>query len=161
MRCSIEIYGLFTADTYLLLQVWEPAMRAYLQQLRTQKPVIYCGDLNVSHTDLDIHSPKTNQKSAGFTPQEREAFGQLLADGWIDAWRTLNPNVRGVYTYWGYRTNGRATNKGWRLDYFLLCEELKDALKDVQVRGTVGGSDHCPLACTLELQGLHGLGKGE
>jgi len=118
------------------LEVWEPAMRAYLSTLRQRKPVVFCGDLNVAHAEIDVHSP--DPRSAGFTPGERAAFGLLLGDGWVDAYRHLHPDSPGAYTYWGYRTDGRTTNHGWRLDYFLLSPELVPCIKAVEIRGEVG-----------------------
>lgn len=130
---------------------WDKDFREYLQQLDSCKPVVLCGDLNVSHKEIDLENPKTNTKTAGFTPEERESFSQLLEAGFIDSYRVLYPDQRGSYTFWSYMRNSRAKNVGWRLDYFVLSERLKSNLADNQILSNVMGSDHCPIALYLSL----------
>lgn len=130
---------------------WEDAFRDYVKKLDEKKPVIICGDLNVAHQEIDLKNPKTNRGNAGFSDQERGKFGELLEAGFVDTWRSLNPEVTGVYTWWSYRFNARANNAGWRIDYFLVSERFKDKVKDVIIRGDVLGSDHCPVELILDL----------
>ncbi len=129
---------------------WEDAFRDYVKKLDEKKPVIICGDLNVAHQEIDLKNPKTNRGSAGFSDQEREKFGALLEAGFVDTWRSLNPEVTGVYTWWSYRFNARANNAGWRIDYFLVSQRFKEKVRDVIIRGDVSGSDHCPVELILE-----------
>ncbi|OTF71129.1 DNA-(apurinic or apyrimidinic site) lyase-like protein [Euroglyphus maynei] len=125
--------------------------REYLQKLDEQKPVILCGDLNCAHKEIDLENPKTNTKTAGFTPEERADFDRLLNIGFIDSFRSLYPNQRKSYTYWGYRFNCRAKDIGWRLDYFLLSERIANNLIDNRIFKHVMGSDHCPIALYMNM----------
>lgn len=130
---------------------WEDAFRAYLVTLRKEKPVILCGDLNVAHQNIDLKNWKTNQKNAGFTPQEREKFTELLASGFIDTYRYFYPDKEGIYSWWSYRFNARKNNAGWRIDYFVVSDDLKKKLIDAKVHMDITGSDHCPVELDLSL----------
>lgn len=130
---------------------WEDAFRDYLKQLNTQKGVILCGDLNVAHENIDLKNWKTNQKNAGFTPQEREKFTQLLAAGFVDSFRFFYPELAGVYSWWSYRFNARKNNAGWRIDYFVVSEDLQDKMTDAKIHTEIFGSDHCPVELTIDL----------
>lgn len=124
---------------------WETDFLAYLKKLEEDKPVIFCGDLNVAHKEIDLKNPKTNRKNAGFTDQEREKFTDLLASGFIDTFRYFYPDQEGIYSWWSYRFSARAKNAGWRIDYFCVSEGLKDRLVNAAIRTEVMGSDHCPV----------------
>jgi exodeoxyribonuclease-3 len=124
---------------------WEDAFRDYLTNLKEQKPVILCGDLNVAHQNIDLKNWKTNQKNAGFTPEEREKFSTLLAAGFTDTFRYFYPDLEGVYSWWSYRFNARKNNAGWRIDYFVVSDDLNDRLVDAKIHTDVLGSDHCPV----------------
>lgn len=124
---------------------WEKARREYIKELDRQKPVIMCGDLNVAHQEIDLKNPKTNRGNAGFSDEERGAFTQLLELGLTDTYRYLNPETTGAYTWWSYRFNARANNAGWRIDYFLVSNRIRDKIQDVKLRNDVFGSDHCPV----------------
>ena len=130
---------------------WEDALRQYLCELDTIKPVVYCGDLNVAHKEIDLKNPKTNRKNAGFTDEEREKFTRLLDAGFIDTWRYFNPDLEGVYSWWSYRFSARAKNAGWRIDYFFVSEELAPAIRDAWIENNVYGSDHCPVGLELAI----------
>ena len=123
---------------------WDPAMLKYLQKLEEKKPIIWTGDLNVAHQDIDIHSPKTNQKTAGFTPAERKNFTNLLSKGFIDTYRHQHPNKQS-FSYWGYRGDCKKNNKGWRLDYFIVSQSLLPMVGKSFIRAYTQGSDHCPI----------------
>ncbi len=129
---------------------WEEANRAYLTRLDRQKPLILCGDLNVAHNEIDLKNPKTNVGHAGFSDQERSAFGQLLDAGFTDAYRYLYPD-KVEYTWWSYRMKARERNAGWRIDYFLVSDRLADRVRDVVIRGDIFGSDHCPVELYIDL----------
>ena len=129
---------------------WEDAFRAYLKKLEETKPVVVCGDLNVAHKEIDLKNPKTNRKNAGFTDEEREKFTVLLDSGLIDTFRHFYPDVEGIYSWWSYRFQARAKNAGWRIDYFLISECLKENLKAAKIHTDILGSDHCPVECVLE-----------
>ena len=129
---------------------WEDAFRAYLKKLEETKPVVVCGDLNVAHKEIDLKNPKTNRKNAGFTDEEREKFSVLLDSGFIDTFRYFYPDAEGIYSWWSYRFQARAKNAGWRIDYFLISEALKDVLTGAKIHTDVLGSDHCPVECTLD-----------
>ena len=129
---------------------WEDDFRAYLCELKKIKPVIVCGDLNVAHREIDLKNPKTNTKNAGFTPQEREKMSILLESGFVDSFRYLYPDATGAYSWWSYRGGARERNAGWRIDYFLLSEQLKDSIAEADIYDKVMGSDHCPVALTLK-----------
>jgi len=133
---------------------WDKAMGQYIDKLQKKKPVVWCGDLNVAILDIDIHDPKKNVKSAGFTPQERESFRTMIKDyRLVDTFRKLYPNDKNCYTYWGYRFNMREKDKGWRLDYFMTSESLNDQLVDSYILKSVLGSDHCPIGLVLNRGG--------
>ncbi|XP_028664746.1 DNA-(apurinic or apyrimidinic site) endonuclease [Erpetoichthys calabaricus] len=132
-------------------QTWDVDFRAYLKDLDQRKPLILCGDLNVSHQEIDLKNPKGNKKNAGFTPEEREGFSALLAEGFVDSFRHLYPEQQYAYTFWTYMMNSRSKNVGWRLDYFVLSRTLLSALCDSKIRGTAMGSDHCPVTLLLAL----------
>ncbi|HIW40213.1 MAG TPA: exodeoxyribonuclease III [Candidatus Eubacterium pullicola] len=129
---------------------WEDDVRNYLSQLRKSKPVIVCGDMNVAAEEIDLKNPKTNRKNAGFSDEEREKFRQLKASGFIDTFRYFYPNLEGVYSWWSYRFNARKNNAGWRIDYFLVSEELESRLSNAKILTDVMGSDHCPVVLELK-----------
>lgn len=129
---------------------WEDDFLAYIKGLETKKPVIYCGDLNVAHKEIDLKNPKTNRKNAGFTDEERGKFGNVLDSGFIDTFRYFYPDQTDIYSWWSYRFSARAKNAGWRIDYFVVSESLKERLKDAKIHTDVLGSDHCPVALILE-----------
>ena len=129
---------------------WEEDFKAYLKKLEEKKPVIVCGDLNVAHKDIDLKNPKTNRKNAGFTDEEREKFTKLLESGFIDTFRYFYPTEEGKYSWWSYRFSARKKNAGWRIDYFLVSDCLKNRLKSADILSDVMGSDHCPVELVLE-----------
>lgn len=129
---------------------WEDAFLAYLKKLEETKPVILCGDLNVAHKEIDLKNPKTNRKNAGFTDEERGKFTTLLENGFIDTFRHFYPDMEGIYSWWSYRFQARTKNSGWRIDYFLTSECLKDKLKDAGILTDIMGSDHCPVELVIE-----------
>ena len=129
---------------------WEEDFKAYLKKLEEKKPVVVCGDLNVAHKDIDLKNPKTNRKNAGFTDEEREKFTKLLDSGFIDTFRYFYPTEEGKYSWWSYRFSARKKNAGWRIDYFLVSECLKDRLKSADILSDVMGSDHCPVELVLK-----------
>ena len=128
---------------------WEDDFQAYLHKLDEKKPVIVCGDMNVAHQEIDLKNPKTNRKNAGFTDEEREKMTQLLSNGFIDTFRTLYPE-QVTYSWWSYRFRAREKNTGWRIDYFLISERLKDHLEDAKIHTEIMGSDHCPVEIILK-----------
>ena len=128
---------------------WEDDFRAYLTGLDAVKPVVVCGDLNVAHTEIDLKNPKTNTKNAGFTPEERAKMTELLEAGFVDSWRHFNPGVEGVYSWWSYRFKAREKNAGWRIDYFLVSEKMKERMKGADILTDIMGSDHCPVVLEL------------
>ena len=128
---------------------WEEDFQAYLHRLDAIKPVIVCGDMNVAHQEIDLKNPKTNHKNAGFTDEEREKMTQLLSNGFIDTFRTLYPE-QVTYSWWSYRFRAREKNTGWRIDYFLISERLKDRLEDAKIHTEIMGSDHCPVEIMLK-----------
>ena len=129
---------------------WEEANRRYLSSLDASKPVILCGDLNVAHNEIDLKNPKTNRGNAGFSDEERGAFGELLSCGFTDAYRYLYPD-RVEYTWWSYRMKARERNAGWRIDYFIVSDRIADKIKDVVIRNDIFGSDHCPVELFIEI----------
>jgi exodeoxyribonuclease-3 len=131
--------------------IWEDDFHAYLKKLEKTKPVVVCGDMNVAHREIDLKNPKTNRKNAGFTDEEREKMTKLLDDGFIDTFRYFYPDKTDIYSWWSYRFSARAKNAGWRIDYFLVSEALKDRLKDAAIHTEVMGSDHCPVELDIEL----------
>ena len=124
---------------------WEDAFLAYLKKLEEKKPVIFCGDLNVAHREIDLKNPKTNRRNAGFTDEEREKFSRLLESGFIDTFRYFYPDQEQIYSWWSYRFRAREKNAGWRIDYFCVSESLKERLVDAKILTDVMGSDHCPV----------------
>ena len=130
---------------------WEDDLRAYLMELDKVKPVIYCGDLNVAHREIDLKNPKTNRMNAGFTDQEREKMTTLLSSGFTDTFRFLYPDLEGVYSWWSYRFQARKKNAGWRIDYFIVSDRLQNAIKRAEILTQVEGSDHCPVLLELDI----------
>lgn len=130
---------------------WEDAFKAYLDGLKAKKPVIFCGDLNVAFAEIDLKNPKSNRKNAGFTDEERGKMGVLLADGYIDTFRYFYPDMENIYSWWSYRFKAREKNAGWRIDYFIVSEDLRDKLVDAKIHTEVMGSDHCPVELDIEL----------
>ena len=128
---------------------WDDAFRAYLVSLDRQKPVIVCGDLNVAHQEIDLKNPGPNRGNAGFSDEEREAFGRLLAAGFTDTFRLLHPDQTGAYSWWSYRFNARRNNAGWRIDYFLVSDRLAPRVVRADIASSVLGSDHCPVLLEL------------
>ena len=129
---------------------WEDAFRAFLHDLDSKKPVIVCGDMNVAHEEIDIKNPKTNRRNAGFTDEEREKMTTLLGSGFIDTFRTLHPEEV-KYSWWSYRFRAREKNAGWRIDYFLISDRLRDRLQSADIHNEIFGSDHCPVEVDLDL----------
>ena len=126
-------------------QTWEDEIRKYLKKLEENKPVIYCGDLNVAHKEIDLKNPKTNHFSAGFTDEERNKMTELLEAGFIDTYRYLYPEKEEAYTWWSYMRQAREKNVGWRIDYFIVSDILKDKIKEAKIHSDIMGSDHCPI----------------
>lgn len=129
---------------------WEDAFLSYLKGLEEKKPIVFCGDLNVAHKEIDLKNPKTNRKNAGFTDEERGKFSTLLGQGFIDTYRYFYPDQEGIYSWWSYRFSARAKNAGWRIDYFCVSESLKDRLDDAKILTDIMGSDHCPVELDLK-----------
>ena len=130
---------------------WEDDLREYLSSLSANKPVVYCGDLNVAHNEIDLKNPKSNRGNAGFSDEEREKFSQLLAAGFTDSFRYLYPDVEGAYSWWSYRFQARAKNAGWRIDYFVVSDYIKDKIIDSKIHPEIFGSDHCPVELLVDL----------
>ncbi len=130
---------------------WEDALLCYLDGLRGRKPVVFCGDLNVAHQEIDLKNPKTNRRNAGFTDEERAKFTEFLAHGYVDTFRYFYPDTEQVYSWWSYRFKAREKNAGWRIDYFVVSEELKERLADAKIHTQVLGSDHCPVELEIRL----------
>lgn len=131
--------------------VWEDDFRAYVASLNEQKPVVICGDLNVAHTEIDLKNPKTNHRSAGFTDEERNKLTELLAAGFTDSFRYLYPDKTGIYSWWSYMRKARENNAGWRIDYFIVSNNLQDKIKQAGIHNEYFGSDHCPVSLQLDL----------
>lgn len=129
---------------------WEKSFLQYLKKLEETKPVIYCGDLNVAHQEIDLKNPKTNHHNAGFTDEERECFGRVLENGFVDTFRTLYPDKKDAYSWWSYMGQARAKNVGWRIDYFVISEALKGRLAEAKIHSDVMGSDHCPVEADIK-----------
>ncbi len=129
---------------------WEDDFRDYLVGLDKNKPIVLCGDLNVAHNEIDLKNPKTNRKNAGFTDEEREKMTRLLDSGFVDTFRFLHPDTEGEYSWWSYRFKAREKNAGWRIDYFIVSERLKDAVSKAEIHQEIFGSDHCPIELVLE-----------
>ena len=130
---------------------WEDDFLAYIKSLDEKKPVIFCGDLNVAHQEIDLKNPKTNRKNAGFTDEERAKMTVVLSSGFTDTWRSLNPDTEGVYSWWSYRFNARKNNAGWRIDYFIVSDRLMDKVVDAKIHTDIMGSDHCPVELELSI----------
>ena len=130
---------------------WEDALRNHLLELDRQKPVVYTGDLNVAHQEIDLKNPKTNRGNPGFSDEEREKMTELLASGFTDTFRALYPDRTGAYSWWSYRFNARKNNAGWRIDYFLVSNRLADQIADAEIYSEIMGSDHCPVGLRLSL----------
>ncbi|MCW6679730.1 exodeoxyribonuclease III [Aerococcaceae bacterium NML130460] len=130
-------------------QQWEDDFLAYIEALNAQKPVVFCGDLNVAHTEIDLANPKTNTQNAGFTMEERAKFSQVVAAGYTDAFRYKYPEVIGAYTWWSYMAKARERNIGWRIDYFVVSQRYAPQIKEVVIRDDVMGADHCPVELYL------------
>lgn len=129
---------------------WEDAFLAYLKKLEEKKGVIFCGDLNVAHKEIDLKNPKTNHKNAGFTDEERCKFSELLNSGFIDTFRYFYPDKENIYSWWSYRFHAREKNSGWRIDYFCVSQNLKDSLVSADIHTDVMGSDHCPVELVIK-----------
>ena len=150
---SVNVYVPNSQDQLARLSYrmeWEDAFRAYVKGLEETKPVIICGDMNVAHKEIDIKNAASNRRNAGFTDEERAKMTELQDAGFIDTFRYFYPDVRGVYSWWSYRFNARANNAGWRIDYFLVSEALRDRLADAKILTDVMGSDHCPVVLELK-----------
>ena len=130
---------------------WDDAFRAYVKSLDEKKPVIICGDLNVAHNEIDLKNPKTNRRSAGFTDEERGKFTELLEAGFVDTFRHFYPDMKEIYSWWSYRFKAREKNAGWRIDYYVTSESLREKLVDAKIHTQVMGSDHCPVELEIEL----------
>ena len=129
---------------------WEQAFLLFLDGLKEKKSVVLCGDLNVAHQEIDLKNPKTNRKNAGFTDEEREKFSVLLSHGYLDTFRYFYPQMEQVYSWWSYRFKAREKNAGWRIDYFVVSEDLKDKIRDAKIHTEIFGSDHCPVELLAE-----------
>lgn len=129
---------------------WEDAFRDYLKELDAHKPVIMTGDLNVAHQEIDLKNPKTNKKNAGFTQEERDKFTELLDAGFVDSFRYFYPDKTGAYSWWSYRFKAREKDAGWRIDYFVVSDRIKEQMKDSLIYKEVMGSDHCPVGLEIE-----------
>ncbi|MGL5271199.1 MAG: exodeoxyribonuclease III [Selenomonadaceae bacterium] len=130
---------------------WENDFRLYLLELAARKPLILCGDLNVAHQEIDLKNPKTNRRNAGFTDEERGKMGELLAAGFTDSFRYLYPDKTGIYSWWSYMRKARETNAGWRIDYFIVSDSIKEKIRDATIHGEIYGSDHCPVGLDIDL----------
>ena len=130
-------------------QIWEDEMRKYLLRLNETKPVIMCGDLNVAHKEIDLKNPSTNRRSAGFTDEERTKMTELLDSGFVDTYRYLYPNKENAYTWWSYMRKAREKDIGWRIDYFIVSEDIKKDIKDAKIYSEIMGSDHCPVGLEI------------
>ena len=131
-------------------QVWEDEIRNYLVNLNKTKPVIMCGDLNVAHEEIDLKNPKSNRGNAGFTDEERAKMTELLSAGFVDSFRFLYPEKTDCYSWWSYMGKAREKNVGWRIDYFIVSNDIKDKIKDAMIYPEVMGSDHCPIGLIIE-----------
>ena len=130
---------------------WEDDLRAYLMDLSKKKSVVYCGDLNVAHKEIDLKNPKTNRMNPGFTDEEREKMTALLSSGFTDTFRYLYPDKENIYSWWSYRFRAREKNTGWRIDYFIVSDDLKDKVKEAGIHTEILGSDHCPVSLVLDI----------
>ena len=130
---------------------WEDDFRSYISTLDRKKPVILCGDLNVAHKEIDLKNPKTNRKNAGFTDEERGKMTELLDSGFTDSFRYIYPDKEGIYSWWSYRFNARKNNAGWRIDYFITSNSIKDKIEDAKIHTDILGSDHCPVELDINI----------
>ena len=130
---------------------WEDALRSYLMDLSRKKSVVYCGDLNVAHKEIDLKNPKTNRMNPGFTDEEREKMTALLSSGFTDTFRYLYPDKENICSWWSYRFRAREKNTGWRIDYFIVSDDLKDKVKEAGIHTEILGSDHCPVSLVLDI----------
>ena len=130
---------------------WEDAFLKYILELEKNKPVIFCGDLNVAHMEIDLKNPKTNRKNAGFTDEERAKMDVILSSGFVDSFRVLYPDKTDAYSWWSYMGGARAKNVGWRIDYFIVSDKLKDRIKEAKIHSEIFGSDHCPVELDIEI----------
>ncbi|MDD6012807.1 MAG: exodeoxyribonuclease III [Oscillospiraceae bacterium] len=130
---------------------WEDDLREYLLSLDRNKPVIYCGDLNVAHEEIDLKNPKTNRGNAGFSDEEREKISLLLSSGFTDSFRYLYPDLEGAYSWWSYRFRAREKNAGWRIDYFIVSDSVKEKIREAKIHSEIFGSDHCPVELLIDL----------
>ena len=128
---------------------WEEEFRNYLKKLDKEKPVIICGDLNVAHKEIDLKNPKTNRHNAGFTDEERNKMTKLLENGFTDTFRFIYPDKENAYTWWSYMGKAREKNIGWRIDYFLVSDRIKENIKDAYIFDNIMGSDHCPVGLNI------------
>ena len=131
--------------------VWDDAFRNHLLALDAKKPVLFCGDLNVAHNEIDLKNPKTNRRSAGFTDEERGKMTELLGVGFIDTFRYLYPDAEGAYSWWSYLGKARDRNAGWRIDYWCVSDRLKEKIKEAEIHSAILGSDHCPVMLDIEI----------
>lgn len=131
--------------------IWEDEFRKFLVKLDEKKPVIFCGDLNVAHKEIDLKNPDTNHRNAGFTDEERGKFTELLDSGFCDSFRHLYPDTEGAYSWWSYRMRARERNAGWRIDYFCVSNRIKDKIKGAKIHSEIFGSDHCPVELEIDL----------
>ena len=132
-------------------QVWEDEIREYLLKLNESKPVIMCGDLNVAHQEIDLKNPKTNRRNAGFTDEERNKMTELLNAGFTDTFRYKYPDVEGKYSWWSYMFHAREKNAGWRIDYFIVSNLLRENIEDAKILDEIYGSDHCPVELDINI----------
>lgn len=130
---------------------FEDDLRAYMTKLNENKPVILCGDLNVAHTEIDLKNPKSNRGNAGFSDEERGKFTELLSAGFTDTWRYQHPDTEGIYSWWSYRFNARKNNAGWRIDYFVVSDSLRDSIVSTDILTNIYGSDHCPVSLEIDI----------
>ena len=130
---------------------WEDDFLVWLKKLEEKKPVVFCGDLNVAHEEIDLKNPRTNRRNAGFTDEEREKCTKLLNAGFIDTWRWFYPDTTDIYSWWSYRFRAREKNAGWRIDYFIVSDSLKDRLQGAKIHTDIFGSDHCPVELDIDL----------
>ena len=149
----VNVYTPNSQDGLLRLpyrMVWEDDFRDYLKELNKKKGVIVCGDLNVAHEEIDLKNPRTNRGNAGFSDEEREKMTVLLSSGFTDSFRYFYPDLTGAYSWWSYRFNARKNNAGWRIDYFIVSDDMKDRLSDAKIHPDIEGSDHCPVELDIK-----------
>lgn len=162
--CALEFERFWFVDVYTpnaqnelarieTRMAWDDAYRAFLKNLEeeTGKPVVTCGDFNVAHEEIDLKNPKTNRGNAGFSDEERGKFTELLGAGFTDTFRFLHPDETGAYSWWSYRFNARKNNTGWRIDYFLVSDSVRDRIREAGIRNDIFGSDHCPVELVIDL----------